>query len=156
MGNRNLSYRLLPSLGGLEIHGFLESPCFPFRVIVHGWECGNVRESSNAVEASGAEVEVTSLFWVGGEDFVALGRERCSDGEECFGVFCAGPVVDIPLPFVSVAFSHAGERITHLDQILEHRLKILEFSIVEWIYRDRALSQRRQVLHSPCSSTISN
>jgi hypothetical protein len=42
------------------------------------------------------------LFWVGGQNLVALFGERASNGEEGFGVLRARPVIDIPLHLMSI------------------------------------------------------
>jgi hypothetical protein len=70
--NHNFSNGLFPRLGRFEIHGFLESPGFPFCVVVDGGEGGDVGEACDAIEAGGSEVELTCLLWLGGEYFVAL------------------------------------------------------------------------------------
>jgi hypothetical protein len=108
MWNHNLSHRLLPCLCSFEIHGFLEGPCFPFRIIVNGGEGGDVGKPRDAVEAGSAEVELTCLFWVGGQDVVALFGERGSDREEGFGILWARTIIDIPLNLMSMMRSESG------------------------------------------------
>ncbi len=102
MWNDNLIYRLLPCFCSFEIHGFLEGPCFPFRVVIDSGKGGDVGEPRDAVEAGSAGVELTRLFWVGGQDLVALFGERASNGKEGFGVLRARPIIDIPLHLVSI------------------------------------------------------
>jgi hypothetical protein len=42
------------------------------------------------------------LFWVGGQNLVALFGERASNGEEGLGVLRARPIIDIPLHLMSI------------------------------------------------------
>ena len=86
----------------------MEGPCFPFRVVVDSGKGGDVGEPRDAVEAGSAGVELTRLFWVGGQNLVALFGERGGDEKEGFGVLRARPIINIPLNFISICHFEGG------------------------------------------------
>jgi hypothetical protein len=95
---------------GLGVDALLGFPGSPFGGIVDLGEGGDVRESSDAIDGAGAEVEGRSGGGVsGGEGSVALGGEGFGDGNEGVGIIGGGAVVDVVLGAVNRGERERGE-----------------------------------------------